>query len=70
MSHWKPQERAGVSRCRAAACLTGEGDEAFQILDDGAQSELTLYSSQTPPSSSRESMLVLAFGEEMLTSDT
>ena len=69
MSHWRPKTGAGACRDRALARPAGEGDQALQVLDDGAQDELALHSSQTAPSSSRESMLILAFGEEVLASD-
>ena len=70
MSHGKPRVRAGARRCRAMALVSAEGDQALQILDDGGQGELSLHSSQAPPSGSRESMLILALGKKVLASDT
>ena len=56
--------RYGPTPARPSA----EGDEAFQVLDDGAQGELTLHSSEASSPSSRESVLILAYGEEVLAS--
>ncbi len=48
---------------------SAEGDEALQVLDDGAQGELILHSSEASLPSSPESVPILALGEQVLASD-
>ena len=71
-SHWKPKMGGNGGLCGRYGPTPGrssaEGDQALQVLDDGAQGELTLHSSEASSPGSREPVLILALGEEVLAS--